>query len=94
MLVKLFETKYDEDFNPVGKEEVVLFDGQLGLSVASEDGKHSFTVSVDVDKAVADFYDYTYEYDVETDVEYDIYILKALILAFEGDITFSYEEVK
>ena len=91
-LVKIFKDVYDDDYNVIDKEEIVLFDGQVGFSVISEDGKHSFTVSADVDKIVSDFNEYDDYYDYETYIEYYIYILKTVSLAFDGEITFSYTE--
>ena len=93
-LLKVFEDIYDDEGNVVDTEETVLFDGQIGFSVTGENGKHSFTVTADVDQIITDSYDSDYYYDYEADIDYYIDIINTLILAFDGEITFSYTEAK
>ena len=89
-LLKFFETVYDEEGNPVDKEENVIFDGQIGFSGTDENGKHSFTVSVDVDK-IDSTNGYSEKYfDKETNEGYFVSIIDKILLVFDGEITFSY----
>ncbi len=90
-----YVAKLDEDGKPTEEyDEVLVFDGEIGVVTKSEDGTHSLTLSADVKKILSEKEDEEVIIDNELFEKFPIPVIKKLLLIFNGEITFTYVEAE